>query len=58
MVKLFLVVLILFLREPNEYADVLNDLEEIIKFQENWEKVFTDLCLSLIHKGNSKNQNF
>jgi hypothetical protein len=52
-IKLSLVILILFTQE-GEYADILNDLLEVVKFGENWEKVFTDICLSLLHKGNSK----
>ncbi len=51
--KLYLVILILFMKETNEYTEVLEDLLEIAEFKKDWEKVFTDLCLSLMHKGNS-----
>jgi hypothetical protein len=51
--KLFLVVLVLSTKDTKEYIDVLEDILTIAEFKEDWEKVFTDLCLSLIHKGNS-----
>jgi len=53
-IKLCLVILVLFINNNNEYIETLDDLIEILNFKPDWEKVFTDLCLSLIHKGNSK----
>ena len=52
--KLAFVALVLFVKNPEEYSDVLGDLYEITKFDENWTSVYTDLILSLLHKGNSK----
>jgi hypothetical protein len=50
---LYLVLLILFMKDAKEYSEVLEELLEIAEFKQDWEKVLTDLCLSLIHKGNS-----
>ncbi len=52
--KLALVVLVMFLKNPEEYSDILSDLLEITKFDENWMGVYTDIIISLLHKGNSK----
>ena len=52
--KLAFVALVLFVKNPEEYSDILGDLYEITKFDENWTSVYTDLILSLLHKGNSK----
>lgn len=54
-VKLSLLVLILFLKNPTEYNDILADLIQITKFDQDWQKVYTDLFIELLHKGNSKN---
>lgn len=52
--KLAFVALILFVKNPEDYSDILGDLYEITKFDENWTSVYTDLIISLLHKGNSK----
>ncbi len=52
--KLAFIALVLFVKNPEEYSDILGDLYEITKFDENWTSVYTDLILSLLHKGNSK----
>jgi hypothetical protein len=53
-IKLGLVSLILFLKSPNEYSDVITDLLEVSQFKKDWQKVYMDLLISLLHKGNSK----
>jgi hypothetical protein len=53
-VKLGFILLLLFLKNPSEYADLLSDLFQITNFDEDWMKVFTDIIISLFHKGNSK----
>ena len=52
--KLAFVALILFVKNPEDYSDILGDLYEITKFDLNWTSVYTDLIISLLHKGNSK----
>jgi len=52
-IKIAFIVLILYLKNPNEYADTISDLFHISNFEENWQKVYTDLIISLFHKGNS-----
>jgi len=56
--KLGLIVLFLYLKKPNEYQDILADLVEIVKFDENWMKVFTDLTISILHRGNNSLSEF
>ena len=53
-VKIAMVALILFLKNPNEYTDIITDLYQISKFKSDWQKVYMDLLISLLHKGNSK----
>jgi len=52
-IKISLLVLILFIKKPNEYLDILTDLYQITKFADDWQKVYTDIFISLLHKGNS-----
>ena len=52
-VKFGLILLFLYLKHPDDFADDINDLIGIIEhdFDKEWMKVFTALCLNLIHKG-------
>ena len=52
-VKFGLILLFLFLKHPDDFSDDINDLIGIIEhdFDKEWMKVFTALCLNLIHKG-------
>lgn len=54
LIKLALMLMIFNLKNPEEYSDVLTDLIQVLEFDENWVKVYTDLTLSILHKGNSK----
>jgi len=53
MVKLALVVLILFLKNPNEYSDIVSDLYQVTNLDKDWVKVYTDIVISLFHQGNN-----
>ncbi len=53
-VKIALIALILYLKNPNEYSDIISDLYEVSSFKADWQKVYMDLLISLLHKGNSK----
>ncbi len=53
-IKIALIVLILFLKNPNEYSDIISDLYLVTKFKDDWQKVYIDILISLLHKGNSK----
>ena len=53
-VKIALIVLILFLKNPNEYSDTISDLYLVTQFKDDWQKVYVDVLISLLHKGNSK----
>jgi hypothetical protein len=53
-VKIALIALILYLKNPNEYSDIISDLYQVTSFKEDWQKVYMDLLISLLHKGNSK----
>ena len=52
-VKFGLILLFLYLKHPDDFEDDINDLIGIIEhnFDKEWMKVFTALCLNLIHKG-------
>ena len=52
-VKFGLILLILYLKHPDDFEDDINDLIAILEhnFDKEWMKVFTALCLNLIHKG-------
>ena len=45
-----------YLKYPEEYQEDISDLIAIIEkdFDENWMKIFTALCLNLLHKGSSE----
>ena len=52
-VKFGLILLFLYLKHPEDFGEDLDDLIGIIEhnFDKEWMKVFTALCLNLIHKG-------
>ena len=52
-VKFGLIILFLYLKHPNDFEEDVDDLIGIIEhnFDKDWMKVFTALCLNLIHKG-------
>jgi hypothetical protein len=52
-VKFGLIILFLYLKHPNDFEEDIDDLIGIIEndFDKEWMKVFTALCLNLIHKG-------
>ena len=52
-VKFGLIILFLYLKHPDDFGEDLEDLINIIEhdFDKEWMKVFTALCLNLIHKG-------
>ena len=54
--KLGLILLFYFLKYPEEYQEDISDLIAIVEkdFDENWMKIFTALCLNLLHKGSSE----
>ena len=54
--KLGLILLFYYLKYPEEYQEDISDLIAIIEkdFDENWMKIFTALCLNLLHKGSSE----
>ena len=52
-VKFGLILLFLYLKHPEDFEDDINDLIGILQnnFDKKWMKVFTALCLNLLHKG-------
>ena len=52
-VKFGLILLFLYLKHPEDFSDDVDDLIGILEhdFDKDWMKVFTALCLNLIHKG-------
>lgn len=51
--KLGLVILIFYLKNEVDYQQEMDDIAEIKKFDKDWSKLFTDLILNLLHKGNA-----
>lgn len=51
--KFGLILLFLYLKHPDDFGDDVDDLIGIIEhdFDKEWMKVFTALCLNLLHKG-------
>ena len=51
--KFGLILLFLYLKHPDDFGDDVEDLIGIIEhdFDKEWMKVFTALCLNLLHKG-------
>ena len=54
-VKFGLILLFLYLKHPDDFGDDVDDLIGIIEhdFDKEWMKVFTALCLNLLHKGST-----
>ena len=52
-VKFGLVLLFLYLKHPEDFEEDINDIIGILEhnFDKEWMKVFTALCLNLLHKG-------
>ena len=52
-VKFGLILLFLYLKHPEDFEDDINDIIGILEhnFDKEWMKVFTALCLNLLHKG-------
>ena len=52
-VKFGLILLFLYLKHPEDFEEDINDLIGILEhnFDKEWMKVFTALCLNLLHKG-------
>jgi hypothetical protein len=52
-VKFGLILLFLYLKHPEDFEEDINDLIGILEhnFDKQWMKVFTALCLNLLHKG-------
>jgi hypothetical protein len=52
-VKFGLIILFLYLKHPDDFGEDVDDLIGIIEhnFDKEWMKVFTALCLNLLHKG-------
>ena len=52
-VKFGLILLFLYLKHPEDFEDDINDIIAILEhnFDKDWMKVFTALCLNLLHKG-------
>jgi len=52
-VKFGLIILFLYLKHPDDFGEDVEDLIGIIEhdFDKEWMKVFTALCLNLLHKG-------
>ena len=52
-VKFGLMLLFLYLKHPEDFEDDINDIIAILEhnFDKDWMKVFTALCLNLLHKG-------
>lgn len=53
--KLGLVTLLLYIKSREDYQQEMIDLLHIRQFDTEWMKVYTDLTLSILHKGISKN---
>ncbi len=41
------------MKTPTEYTDIITDLLQIAKFDADWSKVYTDIIILLLHKGNN-----
>ena len=54
-VKFGLIILFLYLKHPDDFGEDVDDLIGIIEhnFDKEWMKVFTALCLNLLHKGST-----
>ena len=50
--KLGLVLLVFYLKNEIDYQQEIEDIIEIKKFDKEWSKMFTDLTLNIMHKGN------
>ena len=52
-VKFGLILLFLYLKHPEDFEEDINDIIAILEhnFDKEWMKVFTALCLNLLHKG-------
>ena len=50
--KLGLVLLVFYLKNEIDYQQEIDDIIEIKKFDKEWSKMFTDLTLNIMHKGN------
>ena len=52
-VKFGLILLFLYLKHPEDFEEDINDIIGILEhnFDKEWMKVFTALCLNLLHKG-------
>ena len=52
-VKFGLILLFLYLKHPEDFEEDINDIIGILEhnFDKQWMKVFTALCLNLLHKG-------
>ena len=52
-VKFGLILLFLYLKHPEDFEDDINDIIAILEhnFDKDWMKVFTALCLNILHKG-------
>ena len=51
--KLGLVLLVFYLKSEIDFQQEIEDIIEIKKFDKEWSKMFTDLTLNIIHKGNA-----
>ena len=50
--KLGLVLLVFYLKSEIDFQQEIEDIIEIKKFNKEWSKMFTDLTLNIMHKGN------
>ena len=50
--KLGLVLLVFYLKNEIDYQQEIEDIIEIKKFDREWSKMYTDLTLNIMHKGN------
>ena len=50
--KLGLVLLVFYLKSEIDFQQEIEDIIEIKKFDKEWSKMFTDLTLNIMHKGN------
>ena len=50
--KLGLVLLVFYLKNEIDYQQEIEDIIEIKKFDKEWSKMYTDLTLNIMHKGN------
>lgn len=53
--KLGFVTLLLYIKNERDYEQEMIDILHIKQFDSQWMQVYTDLTLSILHKGNSKN---